>query len=112
MLKRFTTLLLLLPFFTLSLSFSPPAPSKHFTIQKLSEGVWAAINNDNYGHAICNAGIVDLGDKTLLFDPFMNLDAAAELKAMARELTHKEASIVINSHYHNDHVRGNQLFLP
>lgn len=93
-------------------SFPPVKTSKHFTIHKLSEGVWAAINNDNYGHAICNAGIIDLGDKTVIFDPLMNIDAAADLKIIAKELTNKEASIIINSHYHNDHVRGNQLFVP
>ena len=38
--------------------------SKHFTIEPLAPGVWAVINNDAYGHAICNAGIIDLGDKT------------------------------------------------
>lgn len=91
-------------------SFKPSKTSKHFTIKQISEGVWAAINNDNYGHAICNAGIVDLGDKTLIFDPFMNLDAAADLKEVAFELTNKQASIIVNSHFHNDHVRGNQLF--
>jgi cyclase len=110
--KKLIALLLLISIITVSFSFRPTTTSKHFTIQKLSEGVWAAINNDHYGHAICNAGIVDLGDKTIIFDPFMNLDAAADLKKIAKELTHKDASIVVNSHHHNDHVRGNQLFLP
>ena len=93
-------------------SFHPPKSSKHFTIKQLAPGVWAAINNDNYGHAICNAGIVDLGDKTLIFDPFMNIDAAMDLKQVAKQLTHRDASIIINSHYHNDHIRGNQVFVP
>jgi cyclase len=110
--KKLTLLFLLLTVITLIFSFTPPTSSRHFTIHKLSEGVWAAINNDHYGHAICNAGIVDLGDRTVIFDPFMNIDAAADLKKIAKELTRKEASIIINSHYHNDHVRGNQLFLP
>jgi len=93
-------------------SFTEPPASKHFTIKQLSPGVWAAINNDNYGHAICNAGIIDLGDQTIIFDPFMNLDAAKDLKAVAKQLTKREASTIINSHYHNDHIRGNQAFLP
>jgi cyclase len=93
-------------------SFRVIPGSKHFTIHKLAPGVWAAINNDNYGHAICNAGIIDLGDKTLIFDPFMNIDAAQDLKLIARKLTRRDAGIVVNSHYHNDHVRGNQVFLP
>ena len=109
--KKFLPLVLLL-FISIAFSFPPPKTSKHFTIHKISDGVWAAINNDNYGHAICNAGIIDLGDKTIIFDPFMNIDAATDLKQVAKELTNREASIVVNSHYHNDHIRGNQLFLP
>jgi cyclase len=87
-------------------------PSANFTIQKLAPRVWVAINNDNYGKAICNAGIIDLGSQTLVFDPFMNPVAADELKEIAKKLTGKNVSIVINSHYHNDHIRGNQVFVP
>lgn len=105
-------LVLLFSVFLLYTSFVTTVDPRHFTIQKLAPGVWAAINNDNYGHAICNAGIIDLGDKTLIFDPFMNIDAANELKAFARKLTGREATIIVNSHFHNDHIRGNQVFLP
>ena len=85
---------------------------ENFVIQQLAPGVWAAIHNDQFGKAICNAGIVDLGDKTLVFDPFMTPQAAEELKFTAEELTGKPVTIVINSHYHNDHIRGNQVFAP
>lgn len=92
--------------------FRPSGNSTNFVIQQLAPGVWAAIHNDQYGKAICNAGIVDLGDKTLVFDPFMNLQAAEELKFAAEQLTGKPVTIVVNSHYHNDHIRGNQVFAP
>lgn len=87
-------------------------PSANFTIQQLAPGVWAAIHNNHFGRAICNAGIIDMGDKTLVFDPFMTPAAAQELKETARKLTKKKVSVVVNSHYHNDHIRGNQSFLP
>jgi cyclase len=87
-------------------------PVNNFAIQQLAQGVWAAIHNDQYGKAICNAGIVDLGDKTLIYDPFMTPQAAEELKAAAEQLTGKPVTIVVNSHYHNDHIRGNQVFAP
>jgi cyclase len=89
----------------------PPA-SKHFKLEQLAPGVWAAIQNDNYGHAICNAGIIDLGDKTVVFDPFMTPEAARDLKKIAEELTGRHVTLVVNSHYHNDHIRGNQVFVP
>jgi cyclase len=86
--------------------------SENFTIEQLAPNVWAAIHNENYGKAICNAGIVDLGDKTVIFDPFMTPSAAIELRDIARQLTKKDYAYVVNSHYHNDHIRGNQAFLP
>jgi cyclase len=87
-------------------------PSENFALQQLAPGVWAAIHNDQYGKAICNAGIIDLGDKTLVFDPFMTPQAAKELRAIAEELTNRPVTLVINSHFHNDHIRGNQEFTP
>jgi cyclase len=87
-------------------------PSANFTIEQLAPNVWAAIHNDHYGKAICNAGIIDLGDKTVVFDPFMTPSAAAELREVAMVLTKRNYAYVVNSHYHNDHIRGNQAFLP
>ena len=84
--------------------------SRNFSIQPIGPGIWAAIHNDDQGQSICNAGIVDLGDKVLIFDPFMNPSAAQELKALAEEMTGKYVGYVINSHFHNDHIRGNQVF--
>ena len=84
----------------------------NFVVHEIVPGVWAAIHNDQYGKAICNAGIIDLGDKTVVFDPFMTPEAARELKAVAEQLTGRVVSLVINSHYHNDHIRGNQVFAP
>jgi glyoxylase-like metal-dependent hydrolase (beta-lactamase superfamily II) len=87
-------------------------PSANFTIQQLAPHVWVAIQNDYYGKAICNAGIIDMGDKTLVFDPFMTPSAAMELKQIAQVLTKKKVTYVVNSHFHMDHIRGDQVFIP
>ena len=91
---------------------NPPAGPKNFFIQQLAPGVWAAIQNDQGGHAISNAGIIDLGNKTLVFDAFINPDAAVELKQAAEDLAKHPVSFLINSHFHDDHIRGNQVFSP
>ena len=91
---------------------SPKQPYKNFSIQKLADGIWAVIHNDKGGHAICNAGIIDLGNKTLVFDAFINPDAALELKQAAEKLTHRSVAYVVNSHYHDDHIRGTWVFVP
>jgi cyclase len=83
--------------------------SRHFSIKQLASGVYAVINNEE-GWAICNAGIIDLGDRTLVYDTFTSPQAAKDLKQAAEGLTGRPVSVVINSHYHNDHIWGNQVF--
>lgn len=83
--------------------------SKHFTLEKIGHGVYAAIHRES-GAAIGNAGIIDLGDSTLVFDTFISPAAAKDLRQAAENLTAKPVTYVFNSHYHNDHIRGNQEF--
>ena len=83
--------------------------SRHFGLQKLADGVYAAIASDG-GWAICNAGAVDLGERVLVFDTFVNQNVAKEFRDMVAQLIGKPVSHVVNSHYHSDHVKGNQAF--
>ncbi len=85
--------------------------SKHFRLEKLAEGVYAAIHI-NGGYAICNAGIINLGEKTLIFDPFITPEAALDLRTAAETLFDNPITYVVNSHFHNDHIRGSQVFVP
>ena len=86
--------------------------SRHFKLEQLSDGVYAAIHNLHAedGWAGCNAGIVDLGDRTLVFDTFESPEAARDLRDVAESLTRRKVLSVINSHPHNDHFWGNQVF--
>lgn len=82
--------------------------SMNFTLFELADGVYAAIEKEkNTGS---NAGIIDLGNFTVVFDTFLNIDASRELKDISRQLTGKAPSFVINSHSHTDHVVGNCIF--
>jgi len=83
--------------------------SRHFRLEQLSAGVYAAINAVD-GWAISNAGIIDLGDTTLVFDSFISPVAARDLREAAEKLTGRPIHAVINSHSHNDHIWGNQAF--
>lgn len=94
-----------------STAVSQTSESRHFKIEILSEGIYAAIHLPG-GYAICNAGIVDLGNETLIFDTFLSPEAASDLFNISQELTGNPVKYVINSHYHNDHIRGNQVFTP
>ena len=83
--------------------------TEYFTLKCLSEGVYAAIAKPGQG-AWSNAGIVDLGDELLVFDSFSTPSAAQILRKQAEEITGKKVKYLINSHYHGDHVFGNQVF--
>jgi cyclase len=84
--------------------------TRHFKIEKLAESVYAAIHNDSGGYAVCNAGIIDLGNKTVVLDPFISPMAARDLKRQAEYLTGRPVSLVLNLDLHYDHTYGNQAF--
>lgn len=93
----------------MSLSSAPNLEFTDFTVQTLAPGVHAVIAKQMTG-SIANAGIIDLGDRTLVFDTFMTLMAARDLQQAAIALTGRPATYVVNSHPHPDHVHGNLAF--
>ncbi len=84
---------------------------KHYSIKSLTDGVYAAIARDG-GAAISNAALIDLGDSTLVGDTFLTPTAAEYLRTDALRLTGRIPRFVVNTHFHNDHIWGNQAFLP
>lgn len=82
---------------------------EHFTVVETAPGVHAALAGKS-GAAVSNAVIIDTGAKTLVVDTFMTTQAAVELRAAVRDLTGRDAFLVVNTHWHGDHVRGNQAF--
>lgn len=81
--------------------------SKHFHLEPLTDGVYAALAKTG-GGAVANAGIVDLGDRALIFDTFVTPQAARDLVAAAQKITGHPLAYAVNSHWHSDHVIGNQ----
>ena len=84
--------------------------SKHFILHTLADGIFAAIAQDG-GSAICNSGLINLGEQIVVFDTFLTPQAAMDLRQSALEQYGRTPQIVINSHYHNDHIWGNQVFV-
>jgi len=83
--------------------------SKHFKLEQIGKGIYAAIAKEG-GGAVANAGFVDLGDKIIVFDTFNTQQASKDLKLIAEKITNRPVSWVVNSHWHGDHIRGNQTF--
>jgi len=83
--------------------------SQHFDFIELTDGVYACIHKPG-GKAICNVGIIDNGNETIIFDSFLSPEAAEEIPKIVDHYNLSPIRYVINSHYHNDHIRGNQVF--
>ena len=85
--------------------------ARYFRYERLAPGVYAAIDPlVEGGSGGSNAGIVDLGDRTLVFDSGVIPRAGRELYNAAKTLTKRAPDYLVVSHYHNDHIRGSQVF--
>jgi glyoxylase-like metal-dependent hydrolase (beta-lactamase superfamily II) len=89
-------------------AFADKAPS-YFTLHDLGHGVWAAVAVPKSG-AGSNAGFVIGPDGVLVVDTFEDPAAASALLAAIRKLTPLPVRYVVNTHYHLDHVSGNNVF--
>jgi glyoxylase-like metal-dependent hydrolase (beta-lactamase superfamily II) len=85
------------------------AAAPDFRLQKIANGVWAAIVNDE-GLAGGNAGFVIGDDGVLVIDTFQDPRPARVLLGEIRKLTPLPIRFVVNTHYHLDHVNGNDVF--
>jgi len=88
---------------------APTRGSRHFRLESLGRGVYAAVATPT-GHGVCNAGILDLGDCTVVFDAMLSPAAAVDLARAAERCTGRRPDWVVNSHWHGDHVWGNPSF--
>ncbi|MFC2099970.1 MBL fold metallo-hydrolase [Candidatus Bipolaricaulota bacterium] len=83
--------------------------SEALRIDRLADGVFAVVG-DQDGMCHSNAGIIDLGDTTLVFDTLAYPEYGEELAAACRDLTGRDPTWIALSHYHADHWLGTQVF--
>lgn len=83
--------------------------SKHFTAEKLTDGIYACIHKPG-GAAYSNAGIIDLGGHTLLIDAFNSLVAGRDLRQIAEALFERPVETLALTHAHSDHWIGASAF--
>jgi cyclase len=98
------------------LTLSPPAaavqtPPAKFDVVKLAEGVYAAVRRDPPGFAVESNSVFIVGeDGVIVVDAQSNLAATRETLAALRKITDKPVRYVVNTHWHDDHVVGNQVY--
>lgn len=79
-------------------------------IVKVADGVWAAVQPDRLRFVDCTAGIVELGDGLMIVDSFVMASKARSLIEEIRKLSPRPVRWVVSTHFHGDHVQGNQAF--
>ena len=99
----------LAPAFLFVLGLRLAAAGPDFRLQQVGKGVWAAIVNDE-GLAGGNAGFVIGDDGVAVIDTFQDPRPAKSLLGEIRKITPLPIRFVVNTHYHLDHVNGNDVF--
>jgi glyoxylase-like metal-dependent hydrolase (beta-lactamase superfamily II) len=85
--------------------------TKFFDVVKLAEGVYAAVRKDPPGFAVESNSLFIIGDDgVIVVDAQSNAAATRETLAALRSLTDKPVRVVVNTHWHDDHVVGNQVY--
>lgn len=85
------------------------AAAPYFTLHDLGHGAWAAIAVPKSG-AGANAGFVIGPDGVLVIDTFEDPAAAKAMLDAIRAKTNAPIRYVVDTHYHLDHVAGNDVF--
>jgi glyoxylase-like metal-dependent hydrolase (beta-lactamase superfamily II) len=87
------------------------SPARNFDVQKLAEGVYAVIRQDPPGLMVdANNVFIINDDDVVVIDSNGAPLITKEVLAALRKLTNKPVKYVINTHWHDDHIRGNQVY--
>lgn len=82
--------------------------SKYFDLYKLNRHCYAVISNTPEN--ISNAGFIDLGERVVVFDTLLSVEAAKDMKRAIDEMTNAKQTMIVLSHWHSDHYLGNCAF--
>ncbi|HXE30749.1 MAG TPA: MBL fold metallo-hydrolase, partial [Terriglobales bacterium] len=85
------------------------SPKPYFSLREVSSGVFAAIANPGTRTG-SNAGFIIGTRAVAVVDTFEDTGAAHALLDAIRAHTSLPIRYVVNTHYHLDHVTGNQVF--
>lgn len=101
---RLIRLLLALAFTT---STAVAQTSQFFDIVKVADGVYGAIGKPGI---LSNAAIIVTDRGVIVVDTHLRPSWAKDLIQTIRQITDKPVRYVINTHWHGDHVQGNQAY--
>ena len=88
-----------------------PWSTENQYIEELGPGVYAVIQTDPLGLANHSNAVFIVGDKdVVVVDTQFTLHRTREVLAALRAITDKPVSVVVNTHWHDDHTFGNQVY--
>ena len=87
----------------------PAAGDAKFEIEKIADGVWAAVAAPAY-KVNCNTAIIEIDDGVMIVDTHSKPSAARVIVERLRDLTPKPVRYVVNTHFHWDHWHGNEVY--
>jgi cyclase len=82
--------------------------SQYFNIEKVAEGVYAAIGKPG---VFSNGAFIVTEDGVVVVDTHLRPSWARDLISEIKKTTDQPIRYVINTHWHNDHTQGNQAYV-
>jgi glyoxylase-like metal-dependent hydrolase (beta-lactamase superfamily II) len=93
------------------LMLAASARAAEFEVQRVAEGVYAAIRTKPPGLMFdANSIFIINDDDVVVVDTNITPASARETLAALRKLTSKRVRYVVNTHWHDDHMMGNQVY--
>src|SRR2546425_5149112 len=90
-------------------AWAQTADKELFELQKVGDGVYAAIAAPRY-KTNCNAAVIVTNDGVVVVDSHSKPSAARALYKEIQGITTKPIRKVINTHFHFDHWQGNEAY--
>lgn len=96
---------------SLNLAAAQSEKSEKFDLVKVADGVYATIRKDSPGLAAeANTVFIVNADDVVVVDANISASSTREVLTALRKLTTKPVRYVVNTHWHDDHVLGNQVY--
>lgn len=80
-------------------------------MRRLSEGIYAYVQPDG-GWCVSNAGLIVGEDTTVLVDTTATERRTRLLASEVAKVSPRPPNVLVNTHFHGDHVFGNGVFAP
>jgi glyoxylase-like metal-dependent hydrolase (beta-lactamase superfamily II) len=87
----------------------PASAQDLFTLEKVSDGVYAALAKPR-NPINCNAAVVVYDEGVVVVDTHSRPSSARGLIAQIKTVTDKPVRYAVNTHFHWDHAQGNHAF--